>query len=308
MKRWVACFVLVASALSSRVAVACPCSDDAGGALGLTSADERFGAALVATSRRALGQHDAHGRYRALDDDEAESSEELLLRLGLRASPELEWLLELGGAAYRMHAGRHAERAVGFGDAIARGRYVLRRESMPHASVPLPSVAVSALVRAPLGTIAEQRSAGFGSGGAQLGLGTWEVGLGVDAARGLLPELGVYVAAEAAYRFADHVLQRERQLGPRGELTLGLRAFPQAALSGSVALRARVTGDVSLEGRSLSGTGERLLTLVVGAAHVDVGSGVRSALTLSLDPPVASFLGRSSTAAIALGCSLGYAF
>lgn len=307
--RLLALAALFAFALTSSPALACPCSDDASGGLALTLPDDRFGVALVATSRRSLGHFDAQGRYRELAPDADESSEELLLRLGLRSSRELEWVAELGAAAYRFHAGRTSERAIGVGDAIARARYVLRQESMPHEAWPWPALAVSGLVRAPLGAITDRRSAGFGSGGAQLGLGTWEVGAGLDASRSLWPELAVTFALEAAYRFADRVLARERQLGPRAELTLGARAFPGAWLSGSVALRARASGDVSLEGRRLDGTGERLLTVLVGVAHLDRASGARSALTLSVDPPwFGGPLGRSSTAAVSLGCSLGLAF
>ena len=70
-----------------------------------------------------------------------------------------------------------------------------------------------------------------------------------------------------------------------------------------------MTGDVTFEGQALGGTGERLWTLALGVAHFDRSTGMRSALTLSVDPPWSGeLLGRSSTAAVALGCSLGYGF
>jgi hypothetical protein len=296
-------------AVAARPAVACPCSDDAAGGLGLTRADERFAAALVATSRRGLGRFDAYGDYRALDADEHETSEELLLRLGYRPMPALEAQLELGAASYRLHAGRFDERIDGVGDALLRGRYTLRQESMPHESLRLPALALSALVRAPLGSLAEGRSPGFGSGGAQLGLGTWEAGGGIDASRSLGADLSLLAAVELAYRFEDHVLGDARKLGPRADLTVGARLFPNDWLSGSLALRARFTGDVSLAGRRLSGTAERLGTAVVGVGMLDRGSGLRSALTLSVDPPW-DFLGLSAgaTSTAALACSLGYGF
>lgn len=299
--------VLAAGALRTPLAAACPCSDDASGGFGLTLPDERLGVAVVATSRRALGYFDSQGVYRAQSADASETSEELLLRAGARVSPELEGQIELGGASYRFHSGRFVERAAGLGDALVRGRYLLRTESMPHERVPLPAVGLSALVRAPVGVIADQRSTGFGSGGAQLGLGAWEVGAGLDASRALWPELSFTASLEAALRFSDRVLGRERRLGPRAELTLGLRAFPQAWLSGTLALRTRLTGDVTFDGHSLPGTGERLLTAVLGASHLSRASGVRTGLTLSIDAPWRG-VGRSSTAAVALGCSLGYAF
>jgi len=46
---------------------ACPCSDDSGSFSGLVQQDERYAAALVATSRQALGRFDAFGQYAALD-------------------------------------------------------------------------------------------------------------------------------------------------------------------------------------------------------------------------------------------------
>jgi hypothetical protein len=290
-------------------ALACPCSDDAAGGLGLTRADERFAAAVVATSRRALGRFDAHARYRALDADERETSEELLVRLGHRPVSDLEAQLELGGASYRLHAGGYHERAVGIGDALLRGRYTLRQESMPHEDLQLPAVALSALLRAPLGGLTEGRSSGFGSGGAPLGLGAWEAGAGVDAARSVSRDLSLIASAELAYRFEDHVLGVARRLGPRAEINLGARLFSDEWLSGSVALRARFTGDVSLGGRTLSGTAERLWTLVVGVGAFDRRSRLRSAITLSVDPPW-DVLGLSvgSTSSVALGCSLGYGF
>lgn len=273
----------------------------------MTRADERFALSLVSTTRSALGYFDAHGRYRAVAADEGESSQELLLRLGARAPRDLEWQVELGGASYRMHAGDFSESALGVGDAIARGRYTLRQESMPHEAWPLPAVAFGLALRAPLGTLADGRSQGFGSGGAQLGLGAWELGASADASRSLLPELALSLAGEVAYRFADHVLGPERRLGSRADLTLGLSALPSDAFSVTLALHARVTADVTFDGRRLEGTGERQATAVVGIGHFDQRSRVRTSITLSVDPPW-RLLGQSSTSTVAASCALGYGF
>lgn len=266
--------------------------------------DERYAAALVATSRSALGRFDALGHYAALGAQERETSEELLLRAGFRLPARFEWLAELGYSAYRFHAPSVVERQSGLGDALVHARYRAVDEAMPHASFPAPALSLSALVRAPLGALAKDRAGSFGSGGAQRGLGAWELGGGLELMRSLWPELQVSLAGEGAYRFQDHVLGLARRLGPRFDATLATRVLPARWLSASLALRLRMTGDVSLGGQTLDGTSERLWTVIVGASVSDERSRFRSAVTLSTDPPLAGW-SRGSTAAMALGVSLG---
>ncbi len=288
----------------AKPARACPCSDDSGSFAGLVRQDERYAAALVATSRSALGRFDALGNYARLGARERETSEELLLRVGFRLPARFEWLGELGYSAYRFHAPRVVERQSGLGDALLHGRYRALDEAMPHESFPTPALSLTTLVRAPLGALAKDRAGSFGSGGAQRGLGAWEVGGGVELMRSLWPQLQVSLAGEGAYRFRDHVLGSPRRLGPRLDATLAARLLPADWLSASLAMRLRMTGDVSLDGRSLEGTSERLWTIILGVSAAEERSRFRSALTLSVDPPVAS-LSQGSTAAVALGVSLG---
>lgn len=283
---------------------ACPCSDDAGSATGLVRSDERYALALVATSRHALGRFDALGRYSALERAEAETSEELLLRAGLRLPQRLEWLGELGYASYRLHAPGFVERNDGVGDAILHARYGVLEEGMPHERR-LVALGLSGLLRAPLGSITSARESSFGSGGAQLGLGAWEAGAGIELKRSLWPELEVLLGGEAAYRFLDHVLGVARQLGPRADVALGARVLPSAWLSTSLLLRARFIGDVALAGRRLDGTAERLWSVVAGAAVFERHSRLRSSVTLSVDPPLGAF-SQGSTAAAALSVAVGY--
>jgi hypothetical protein len=289
-------------------AMACPCSDD-GGASSLVRDDELYAAALVATSRHALGHFDAFGHYRELGSNDGEASEELLVRAGLRLPRRVEWLAELGYASYRFHTLTRIEDRTGVGDLIFRSRVTLRDEGMPHESGWWPALALSGLLRVPLGALADNRSAGFGSGGAQLGLGAWEVGMGLDVVRSIVPELQLLVGAEGAYRFEDHVLGPARRLGPRLDATLGTRVVPNAWFAGTLGVRARVTGNVTFgngsEARSLPGTAERLWSLVLGAAVYDRQSKLRSSLTLSIDPPLGSF-SVGSTAAAALSVGLAY--
>lgn len=299
LARVVAAVVLFAA----RVA-ACPCSDDGGSLASLVRADERYAAALVASSRAALGRFDALGKYRALADGERETSEELLLRGGVRLPERLEWLAELGYSSYRFTAPSVRQRQSGVGDALGHARYRVLDEAMPHAGWPAPALSLSALVRAPLGALARDRAGSFGSGGAQRGLGAWELGGGLELTRSLLPELELSLGGEAAYRFEDHVLGPARQLGPRVDAALGARALAASWLGASLALRLRMTGDASLSGRRLDGTSERLWTVAAGVNMYDPRSRLRSAVTLSLDPPLAGF-SRGSTAAMALGVSLG---
>jgi hypothetical protein len=309
--RWLGALALVSALLLAPVtAWACPCSDDAGGS-GLVRPDERYAAALVATSRHALGHFDAFGEYSALGDDEGETAEELLLRAGLRWPRRVEWLGELGYASYRFHAWQRVEQRAGVGDGLLRARVTLRDEAMPHESAWLPALALSGLLRAPLGVLAENRTTSFGSGGAQLGLGAWELGAGGDAAWSLVPTVELLLGAEGAYRFEDHVLGRARRLGPRLDVTLGARVAPSAWFAASFALRARMTGDVSLgdraggEPRGLPGTAERLWSVVLGASVYERKSRLRSSVTLSVDPPLGAF-SVGSTAAAALSVGLGY--
>ena len=295
--------------LRTQTAVACPCSDDAGGGSALVREDERYAVSLVATSRHALGRFDAFGHYSALGALETETSEELLLRIGLRLPRRVEWLAELGYAAYRFHAPGLVERRTGVGDALLHLRVRVHDEDMPHVSVRLPALWLSALLRAPLGAIAQSGSSGFGSGGAQLGLGAWELGAGVEAKRGVLPHLDLLLGAEAAYRFQDHALGPEpaqaRRLGARADAALGVRVLPMAWLAGNLALRLRMTPDVTLADRRLPGTAERLWSVVAGAAFDERTIKLRSSITFSIDPPLGSF-SVGSTAAAALSVALGY--
>jgi hypothetical protein len=285
-------------------ALACPCSDDSGSFSGLVQQDERYAASLVATSRQALGRFDALGRYASLGPHERETSEELLLRVGLRLPSRLEWLGELGYSSYRFHTASTAQEQAGIGDGVLRARFRAFDEAMPHESLPAPAVSFTALVRAPLGALAQDRAGSFGSGGAQRGLGAWEVGGGLELLREVVPRLQVSLVGEGAYRFEDHVLGTARRLGPRFDATLGSRARLASWLSTSVALRMRWTGEVAFSGRTLDGTSERLLSVMAGVSAYDEPSRFRSALTVILDPPVAG-LARGATAALAFGVSLG---
>jgi len=291
--------------LAASRALACPCSDDAGSGGGLVREDERYAAALVATSRHALGRFDAFGQYSALGAGEGEAAEELLLRAGMRLPQRVEWLGELGYAAYRFHAPGLARERAGIGDSLLHVRIGLRDEGMPHESPWLPALTLSGLLRAPLGTLADRHNTSFGSGGGQLGLGAWELGGGLEAKRSLVPKLELMLGTEAAYRFQDHVLGRARRLGPRADVSLGARVLPSSWFAGTLAVRARFSGDVTLAGRSLPGTGERLWSVVLGGAVYERSSRLRSSITLSVDPPLGS-LSAGSTAAAALSVSLGY--
>jgi hypothetical protein len=127
----------------------------------------------------------------------------------------------------------------------------------------------------------------------------------VDVSRSLASSVDIALSVEAAYRFEDHALGKARRLGPRLDTSLGLRASPNAWLSGSFALRLRATGDVRYAGERLSDTGERLLSVVLGGAVYDGATGFRAGLSFSVDPPVRLF-SAGATAAAALGVALGY--
>ena len=249
---------------------------------------------------------DALGNYGPLKTDEAETSEELLLRAGLRLPARVEWLAEIGYASYRFRAARFHLEEAGLGDAVLRGLYTVRDESMPHEAPRWPSLRVSGLLRAPLGAWDSQGASGFASSGAQLGLGAWELGVGFAAARSASGMLNVSLAGEAAYRLPDTALGRERQLGPRLELMLAGSLEPLPAWSTSLGLRARFSGPASLDGKRALGSGERLLSLVGGGGFYDRATGFRASVMLSLDPPI-SGLSSGSMAATAMSVLLGAA-
>jgi hypothetical protein len=260
----------------------------------------------VATSRRALGVFGAQGDFRSQRDDELEASEELLLRGAWRQNPKLEWQAELGAASYRLRSAGVAEDQAGLGDAIARARYLLSRESLPHEPVPLPALSLAGLLRAPLGHLASSGSASFGSGGVQLGLGAWEAGVGLDATRSWDGGRALWLGVEAGYRFADHSTGRSRQLGPRLELAAAGALPVNDWLSAHLALSGRWTANVTRAGQELAGTGERLVTVATSLMARPGQNGIRSSVGFSLEPPVAG-LSRNVVSSAALSVSLGYA-
>lgn len=291
---------LVASLVAAS-ARACPCSDDAGGALGLTRPGERAAFGLVASARRTHGRYDALSRYSPLGAGESEWSEELLGRVALRLPEPVEWSSELGFAWYHFDAAGVHEQRAGVGDALLRARARVLDESMPHERF-RPSLSLSALLRAPLGALSQRRSAGYGSGGVQLGLGAWEVGAGFDTSRSLTPLLSLGLAAEAAYRFSDDALGRSRRLGPRLDASLSAVLALTDWVSAASSLRLRLVGDVTLGGQTLPGTGERLWTLAGSALLAPPVARWRSAVTFALEPPWSRF---SKGAAAAVACSFG---
>ncbi len=272
--------------------------------MSLVRPGERYAVALLASSRHAHGHFDAFGRYAALGPGEAETSEELRIRVGLRFPQSLEWLAELGYAAYRFNAPSIWEKTAGLGDGLLRARYLLLDDAMPHRGPSLARVGVSSVVRLPIGGISGGRSVSFGSGGAQLGLGAWELGAGVDASRELWQKLRLSLSSEGAWRLPDNALGRQRTLGPRLDLAVAASYEASDGASASLALRERFTANVKLDERELAGTGERTFSLVAVAGLYDAASGFRSSVTFSLEPAL-SGLSSGSTVATALGVALG---
>lgn len=296
--------LLIAVALPAH-ARACPCSDDPQSALFMTQSDEAIAANLLATSRRGLGVFDAHGAFRPFGVGESQTSEELLLRAALRLAQKLEAQAELGSARFAFHSGSVHELQTGLGDAILRARYRVAEEAMPHQPLPLPSLAVDALVRAPLGALAAGRHTGFGSGGAPLGLGAWEAGAGLNVSRSIGSLSALWLSAEAAYRFPDRRLGNERHLGPRLDAAVGVRTSLAWWLSLAAAVSGRVSGDAGFSGHRLEGSGERLVSFVCGLTGRSQGTGgLSTGLSVSIDPPF-STLSRNVVASTAIVASIG---
>jgi hypothetical protein len=295
----------LAFGLAPSTAAACPCSDDPGGQRFLTPADGSYALLAVASSRRALGVFDAHGDFRAQSSGELEASEELLLRSAFRQTAALEWQAELGAASYRFRAPRVVIDEAGVGDVIARARYLLRREDPDHLRWALPALSLSALVRAPTGRLASNGSPSFGSGGAQLGLGAWEAGAGLDASKTWNGNRTVWVGVEGAYRFPDETWGRQRYLGPRLDLIAAGMVEVTEWLTAHLALSARFTADVTRAGQELDGSGERLVSVAASLTAQPAPRGFRSSLSLSIDPPLPR-LSRNVVSAAALSVSVGW--
>lgn len=290
--------------LCSERAVACPCSDDAGGTSSLTRPGERAAFGIVATGRRSQGRFDALGRYSPLGSSESEWSEELLSRAALRWSERFESSAELGFASYHFAAATLSEERAGVGDALLRTRALLLEEDMPHQAF-RPALGLAVLLRAPLGELSRRSGQSYGSGGVQLGLGAWEAGAGFDLAHRAGSWLTLGLAAEAAYRFEDHALARARRLGPRAEASMSAALAVDDTHTLLLSTRLRLVGDVTLDERRLPGTGERAWTLAASALFTPPHARFRTSITAAVDPPVA-FVALGSAAAVALSLGLTY--
>jgi hypothetical protein len=297
-------FAVVLVGLASRRALACPCSDDAGGASSLTRPGERAAVGIVASARRSQGRFDALGRYSPLGSQDSEWSEELLARAALRWLERFESSAELGFASYHFAAAGISEERAGVGDALFRTRALILEENMPHQSL-RPALGFSLLLRAPLGELSRRSGQSYGSGGVQLGLGAWETGAGFDVAHGVGPWLTLGLAAEAAYRFDDHALARSRKLGPRAEASLSAALVASELLTLALSTRLRRIGDVTLDEKRLPGTAERAWTLAASALLAAPRTRLRASITAAVDPPV-TFVAMGSAAAVALSVGLTY--
>lgn len=297
--------LVLAVTLVTAGAKACPCSGTSVGTAFLTTPSQSHAGAIIATTRVAIGAFDAQGAFRRLAEQQNETAQELVLRGALRAPEEVEWQLELGAARYRLASAGFAVDDLGIGDLMGRVRYTLRREDMPHSSPRLPGLSITGLLRAPLAAIANAGSNGLGTAGAQLGLGSWELGLGLEAQRMVAETFELWLSTEVAYRLPDEVLGRRRQLGPRWSFAVGGTREWAGWLGATVAVTSRMTGEAALSGKRLDGTAERLLSVVVSLSAFEAG-GFRSIVGWSIDPPLQG-LSRNVAATTALSLSLSAA-
>lgn len=298
----IAAFVTLVHATSL---LACPCSDNPGSSGPLTTTRDRAGIALSESVSAAHGVWDADGRYSRFDG--GRGSLFWMLAAAFRPVPRLELHAELGAGTSFLRAGGYEAEHRGLSDATLGLFYDLLDEPMPYERAPWPSLTVLARVRAPSGgTESAGASGSTDSTGGRSGLGAYEATLGFRAAKAVSDWNTLSASAELSLRLPDESLGIERKLGPRafGMLAFTRRMTPDLSLE----LLTNLTweGEVSLRGRRVTGSAQRLWN-VDAAAIWTIWDGLGASASAGGAPPVA-FLSRNSLGGVRGGVSLTYVF
>ncbi|HVU05817.1 MAG TPA: hypothetical protein VHE30_28910 [Polyangiaceae bacterium] len=314
-KRAPAHLVAVATALAPAIATACPCQGASGAAAGVTTEGDRVGASVAETARVIDGAFQSDGTYSPLKAGSRAWALDFSAIVGFRPISRVELAVETAAGRQAMSTENGGTRTTGLGDTSFRARWLVVDEPMPYEkpALPWPGVTVVASLRTPTATTSDSTSGTFsgrtGSAGAAAsseGLGAFEPALGVALVRTLSERVQLTAFGEAGYRFADHYLDRPRQLGPRllGELTARWAPTPGSGIGAVVDLGWE--GAVAYRGVAVADSDQRILTLGAFAYFRAEPTKLRWGTMLRYTPPFDG-AGKNATRATSLGVSLGWA-
>lgn len=255
----------------------------------MTREDQRFGASLTETAGATQGSWDRDGHYVPLGAGSHDFSTDFSLHLGVRASDRVEATVEGGfrRESMTMPGMSHADTA--FGDVVARVRWDALAEPMAWEKKPWPSLTLIGSLRMPTGGLAPHDPSGttgaMMSGMPSQGLGAWEPALALLIERRLPPHFRFLALGEGGYRFQDSRRGYERQLAPRLLGRIGAHYLFTDTFGVGLASDFGWEGNVSVDGRSLDRTAERLWAL--GAfLYTMAGDHFRWGSMLRWTPPI----------------------
>jgi len=286
--------------------LACPCGNSATVNGPLTSQMETSGFMAAQSLTLVHGAFNARGEYRSLDDNHQGA----LLWTG-SAAYRLERRVELGatlsyGRSWLRHGALSAS-DEGFGDLQLRAFWDAIDEPMPYYKSFWPALGIFATVRIPTRGLTGPVGGGgsLGSPVAAQSLGAWEGSVGARLLRRLGRRFWGSLTAEGAARLEDDTFGFDRHLGPRllGQLMLQYRATGDLSLAATSTLAWEAP--VSVEGRTLDGTAQRLWTVGGVLSWAPAPAPLRASAVVEWSPPL-SEISANAVAATRVGLSLLY--
>ncbi|HEX3597031.1 MAG TPA: hypothetical protein VHU80_18105 [Polyangiaceae bacterium] len=303
-------------ATSSR-GFACPCQGSSGPAAGVTTASDRIGASLTETTRFVPGAWRANGLYGSLGPGEHQASEDVTAIVGYRPIVPLELSLETAVGHESFASPFFHEERTALGDTTLRARWDAIDEPMPYERVriPWPSVTVLFSLRAPTSPAGNSDSTGafsgttgsVGSSSTSEGLGAWEPSIGGAFVRTLDERWQVSAYLEAAYRFSDTYIHRDRHLGPRVFAQAGARFAPTPTTGIGVLTDYGWEGDVSYEGHTTPDTSQRIWGIGAFCYLRAEPSRLRWGALVHYSPPFDG-VSKNASQSTSVAVSLGYVF
>jgi hypothetical protein len=278
MKAGVAFAAFVAMSMLNATALACACGvpglDSA-----LTSKRDRWGVRLGETVSVGHGRWDAHGRYRALAPSDHDYRYDFEALVAVRPLPRWEVSASTSLTRVSRSESGASVSALGLGDTFARARYELLDESAPHdEGVPWPALALLGSLRLPTAEASEAGS---------LGLGAYEVAIGVSLERSIDAHFRLGASVVIAERARDDSLGAPRKLGPRVTSQVIGWYWPTANVALSLASNLTWEDEVSYDGHRQVGSGFRQWQVGAGVALQPEGSSVRPGVRVRYAPPLA---------------------
>jgi hypothetical protein len=230
---------LLAALALAAPAAACPCGAPAGAFPAWTALDERVTVTALTGWSREIGSFDA--RSRALPQPRGVRSDRVTLDLlaAWRAHRSVELALGVAAAWTRTELPGIAAEGFALGDTSLRARW----ESPVPVSPAAPAVALWGAVRAPTGG-RDLRANGLTS----VGLGHWELGLGVETRWRFGLRWSLSVGAELGLRAPADVGGTTYTPGPRAAALLSVIGRPTDRLAISLGLSAWLEAAPWLDG------------------------------------------------------------